>query len=100
MSVHLYLRTRTDWRNHPEWEPESSANGGHKHFARNVMGTLPREDVRSNDDPYDFDWLTRPTDFAAWRAAIAADPELEGSNLPLLVDLLEREPDRWLYVSQ
>ncbi len=98
MSVHIYLRTRDDWRNHPDWAPLSGMNGGHKHFVREVMGNLPSEDIRVGEFP-DFDWLTRPTDFAAWRAATSGE-EYEGSTLRDMIDILEREPTLWIYVSQ
>lgn len=103
MSVHLILRKRGGYGEHEGWRDNHQfANGGHKHFAREVLPTLPKDAVRSNDDPYDFDWLQRPTHFAAWRAAIAADPQIGGnnSNLQVLVDILEAEPEYWLYVSQ
>ena len=101
MSVHLILRKRDSYGEHEGWRDNHQfANGGHKHFARNVLVHLPKEEVRDHEDGLDFDWLQRPTDFAAWRAAIAIDPELEGSNLSALVDIFEGEPDYWLYVSQ
>jgi len=103
MSVHLILRKRGEYGEHEGWRDNHQfANGGHKHFARNVLQHLPKEEVKTSETDYDFDWLTRPTDFAAWRAAIASDPLIGGdmSNLPVLVDILEREPDYWLYVSQ
>lgn len=106
MSVHLILRKRGEYGEHEGWKSEHQmTNGGHKHFAREVLHTLPKEEVRDPDEHrwgYDFDWLTRPTDFAAWRAAIASDPQIGGdnSNLQALVDILEAEPDYWLYVSQ
>lgn len=103
MSVHLVLRKRGEYGEHEGWLRDGQfCNGGHKHFARNVLYALPKEEVRDREDGLDFDWLTRPTNFAAWRAAIEADPQIGGdnSNLQTLVDILEREPDYWLYVSQ
>lgn len=103
MGVHLILRKRGSYDEHAGWrDSHQMANGGHKHFARNVLRHLPKEDVKTSETDYDFDWLMRPTDFAAWRAAIAADPQISGdnSNLLALVDILEQEPDYWLYVSQ
>lgn len=103
MSVHLILRKRGEYGEHEGWmKNHQFANGGHKHFVREVLYTLPREEVRDHEDGLDFDWLVRPSDFAAWRAAIAADPQIGGdnSNLSALVDILEGEPDYWLYVSQ
>lgn len=103
MSVHLILRKRDSYGEHEGWRDNHQfANGGHKHFAREVLPSLPKEEVRDHEGGLDFDWLQRPTDFAAWRAAIEADPQIGGdmSNLSALVDILEREPDYWLYVSQ
>lgn len=103
MSVHLILYKRGSYDEHKGWRDNHQfANGGHKHFARNVLPSLPKEDVKDREGDYDFDWLTRPTDFAAWRAAIAVDPQIsgEGYNLQALVDILEAEPEYWLYVSQ
>lgn len=101
MSVHLILRKRDAYGEHEGWRNNHQFNnGGHKHFARRVLVDLPKEEVRDREDGLDFDWLARPADFAAWRNAISADPELEGTNLLTLVDLLEAHPDYWLYVSQ
>ena len=104
MGVHLILRKRGSYGEHAGWRDNHQfANSGHKHFARNVLQRLPKQEVKDPEEDrwgHDFDWLARPTDFAAWRAAIANDPEIEGSNLLALVDILEGEPDYWLYVSQ
>lgn len=101
MSVHLHLRKLDSYDDHPDWEPLIYANGGFKHFVRNVLRALPKVEERIGD-PMDGEYVTRPTDFAAWRAAIAADPQIAGdmSCISRLVDILEKAPDYWLYVSQ
>lgn len=104
VSVHLMLVKRGERGEHEGWVRDGQfVNGSHKYFARKVLPNLPQESVRDPPDggPYsDFDWLTRPADFGAWRAVIRMDPQLAESNLLMLVDILEREPDYWLYVSQ
>lgn len=100
MSVHLYVCAQDRMLiNHPDWEPLFRSNGWHKDFVRGVFKDLPRNTINIGG-PGDIELVTRPTDFAAWREAIAAHPGFAESNLTAMVDILEREPNYWLYVSQ
>lgn len=73
---------------------------GDKDFASLVAG-LPSS-VKIEESwaaPHDFDWHVRPADFAAWRAAIASREWPNPGRYEHLMDLLEANPDLYIYFS-
>jgi hypothetical protein len=80
---------------HPDWDWIRYA--GDREFAA-MVGDLPKQEENWSSHP-DFDWHMRPADFAAWRKAIADREWPNPGRLEGLIDLLEREPDYWLYFS-
>lgn len=95
MSVHLCVVR--GFADHPDWD--WSTNGGAKEFAREILGKLPKEE-KNRCEPPDYEWLVRPTDFGEWRRVIIESDICNREYFLGLVELLEREPEYWLYVSQ
>lgn len=79
----------------PEWDWIRYA--GDRDFAK-LAGTLPHES-RNRCTPPDIEWEYRPSDFVAWRAAVAAQEWPNPGRYEHLLDLMEQRPDTWLYFS-
>ena len=81
---------------HPEWD--DMKYGGDREAAR-LMNSLPIEecDLATIDVDRGINVFYRPTDFAAWRAADW--PAVNPDRWRLLIDLLEADPDYWIYLS-
>lgn len=89
MGIHLCCMT-LDHADHPDWDWIRMA--GDREFV-SLMSKLPHERQGTENE------YVRPTDFSEWRSAI------EHANLPNkgrhsgLLDLLEADPNYWIYVS-
>lgn len=94
MGLNICLRRR-DYTDLPSWDDSRLA--GDKEFAA-MMADLPR--VEENwDAPAGFDFYTRPADFEAWRRAIANREWPNPGRFEQMLDLLEENPDCWIYIS-
>lgn len=102
MSVQLYL-TNPDLKygqaghRHPDWD--EVANGDHKRFARKILHQLPCEEREVFDGGQLVDWLIRPTDFAAWRAAVSLHGLCNAELFHQMIDIMEADRRYWLEVS-
>lgn len=76
---------------HPEWD--SSRFAGDREFPSFMRGLpqIVKTSLGSEDPEY------RPGDFAAWRAAIASREWPNPGRFEKMMDLLEQNPDYWLY---
>jgi hypothetical protein len=88
MGINLYLQT-LDGMNHPEWDSLRCA--GDRELV-DLVDDLPNIRSRYYEEVY-----TRPTDFAAWRAAVDKLPN--PARHKKLLDLLAADENYWLYVS-
>lgn len=82
---------------HPEWDDARYA--GDRDIAV-LVATLPHES-RTRKGTLDFEGEReyRPSDFTAWRIA-AADREWPNpGRFEHLIDLLENDPEFWIYLS-
>jgi hypothetical protein len=95
VGVNLIIETLSGER-HTEWDP--FINGGHKQFAREILHKLPLVTHRSGENLRDIDYHYRPSDFAAWREAVANLPNAD--LFRQMIDIMERDERWWLYVSQ
>lgn len=93
MGVNLILES-LDGRRHPSWDP--LANGGHKYFARDVLPKLPCKFAEGEDESS----VYRPADFPAWRHRLAWDDIPNKAQFAAMLDILESQPEFWIYVSQ
>ena len=94
MGLNIYCEG-PDGKNHPEWDNAKLA--GDKEFAA-LFSTLPYERGAKGGPP-DFEPYYRPTDFAAWRAAIASRQWPNPGRYEKLMDLLEANPEFQIYLS-
>lgn len=97
MGVNICLY-RTDGTEHPEWDWGRYA--GDSEIARYVTH-LPSILRRGLDDkdPWGESHF-RPADFDAWRTAAAAHKDWPNpGRFERLIDLLEKNPDCWVYLS-
>lgn len=78
-------------REHPDWD--SARYSGDRDFA-GMLDKLPH--VRRGDE-FEGEYLYRPSDFAAWRREIAARDWPNPGRFERMVDLLEQDPDYWIY---
>lgn len=86
---------RRDYTDLPCWDWMRFA--GDKDFVA-MMASLPK--IEENwAAPHDFEYYTRPADFAAWRQAVAARQWDNPGRFEHLLDLLEQNHDAWIYVS-
>jgi hypothetical protein len=76
---------------HPDWEV---GVGIDRHFAY-LIEDLPKRAVMVEGEPYPF---IRPTDFAAWRAAVESLDD-EKSRFHHLLGILERDEEQYIYLS-
>ncbi len=81
---------------HPQWD--AGKHGGDREAVQ-LMHTLPNEecDLAVHEVDRGIDLFYRPTDFAAWRAA--QWPDVNADRWRQLIDLLEADPDYWIYLS-
>ncbi len=77
-------------RYHPDWD-DLRYSGDRELFA--IMKAVPGE----YRDVSECDWVWRPTDFAAFRAA--AWPEVNTERWSKLADILEADSRYWIYMS-
>lgn len=94
MGVHLVLSTE-DGEEHPDWDWLRHA--GDSDFA-GLLGSELGYVTSSEEDPWDRGM--RPSDYAAWRAVIAAREWPNPGRFEKLVDLLQANIHHWLYVSR
>ncbi len=80
---------------HPRWNWLRMA--GDREFAK-LTAELPK--TVKGPEGYGDDWtFIRPTDFAAWREAIAKVEWPNEGRYEELLDILESEPKYWIYLS-
>jgi hypothetical protein len=79
------------YQEHPEWD--SACCAGDRDFAK-LAGELPCEMKRES---FDDDPVFRPKDFAVWRAAVAAREWPNPGRFEHMLDLLEHDPDYWIF---
>lgn len=92
MGLNVIVQT-VDGLRHPSWD--DGRYGGDREFAR-LIYAMPHEN-RDIGDPYDCEFVTRPTDFAALREHI---PNCENpARWSTLLDILEHDPEWWLFFS-
>lgn len=103
MGVHIHIvnpqifLTEFDRAYWPGWE--FPANGGHRELDRALGEVLKVEYYKSKSGDDAFWTFVRPVDFPAFRAftqALNSNPELFAE----MADVLEQNPDYWLYVSR
>lgn len=94
MGVNICVINRS-YKEHPDWD--SGRFAGDKEFA-SMIGEFPRIEENWSGPP-DIELYIRPADFAVWRAKLAEREWPSPERLERLVDVLEREPDYWLYFS-
>lgn len=95
MGVNIIIMTKDDWQRHPDWD--SSRYGGDRAFWEYFDQKL-FEQWTPPGFPYEDDAIYyRPSDFVAFRAAASLHPFPE--RWMHAADLLEANPDYWLYFS-
>jgi hypothetical protein len=92
MGVHIKVE-KLDYTEHPTWDWIRHA--GDRDFPA-FVSLLPA--VKHWVDPDDAPHM-RPADIATWRAALAAREWPNPGRFEQLLDILEQEPDYWLYFS-
>jgi hypothetical protein len=63
-----------------------------------LLSSLPHE-MKNRATPPDSDPHYRPSDFAAWRAAASTGEWLNPVRFERLIDIMEKNPTFWVYVS-
>lgn len=94
MSLHISLVTKDLKHDHPTWNDNKMA--GDK-FISVLLIALPCEHHKCDDETI----ISRPADFLKWREKLAMLPK-DRSNperFPQMLDLLEADPDYWIYIS-
>jgi hypothetical protein len=94
MGIHICV-CRPDHTEHPEWDWIRHA--GDRDFAK-LAATLPSDTSTMGND-LDGELHYRPSNFPAWRAAIAAVEWPNPGRFEHLVDLLEKNPECWIRFS-
>lgn len=94
MGVNICVQNRA-YKEHPDWD--SMRYAGDKEFAL-MISEFPCVKENWSSQP-DFEMYIRPADFSIWRKKLAEREWPNPGRLEGLVDLLEREPDYWLYFS-
>jgi hypothetical protein len=89
MGIHLCIQT-TNGRDHPEWD--FTRMHGDRDFVQ-LMFDLPSAKAGEVGE------YTRPADIGAWRTAVAEVEWPNEGRYEALLDILEREPSYWIYVS-
>lgn len=84
-----------DFKRHPDWDDAKLA--GDKEFAQ-MFESLPFDRGLRGGAP-DFEPYYRPTDFTAWRQAISSREWPNPGRYEKLMDLLEANPDFYIYLS-
>jgi hypothetical protein len=82
------------FKEHPDWDWIRHA--GDRDFASMIGKELP---IVQRGDGIMTDVEYRPADFAQWRKAIASREWPNPGRFEHLTDLLERNPDHWLYLG-
>jgi hypothetical protein len=95
VGLNIYVM-RSDHRgDHPRWDWLRYA--GDREFAT-LASTLPR--VTKGPDGWGDDWVfVRPASFEVWRKAVGNSELPNPDRYFELLDVLEREPDYWIYFS-
>ena len=96
MGVHLMLCRKSGGVCERELGWDGARYHGDRDFAALIGRELPVE--RVGDGIYE-DIMERPADFAKWREVIAARDWPNPGRFEQLTDILEANPDVWLYVS-
>ncbi len=95
MGINICVMRPDHTGDHPRWDWIRYA--GDREFAR-LAASLPHD--TKGPDGYGDDWIfIRPADFAAWRTAIAKVEWPNEGRYDELLDILEREPEYWIYFS-
>lgn len=92
MGCYLCLQTK-DGKDHPDWDWGLAGN----HYWAQLYSLLSCE-VESESAKTD-ERLIRPADFDAWRGAIRAAGLPNRDEHLRLMDLMEADPQWWIYVS-
>lgn len=93
MGVNIYCETLSG-QVHPDWD--SSKLAGDRDFAAMIHQLPHRQEKR---DEMDIEGKYRPTDFPAWRAAIAAQTWPNPGRFEHLMDILEADETQFIYLS-
>lgn len=81
-------------KEHPEWD--SGRYAGDRDFAAMLGKELP---TIQRGDPLIEDMMYRPADMALWRSVIAAREWPNPGRFERMVDILEANPDYWIYMG-
>jgi hypothetical protein len=95
MGVNIYVKKLPGYSNHPDWD--SSRFSGDKDFAF-MLPKLPCETRNISSYP-DFELYHRPSDFPAWRDAIAEWDQPNPGRFEHMMEILERDQDYWIYLD-
>lgn len=90
MGVNICIEHAISGEDHPLWN--DARHSGDNDFVRDLLGELPTIARDHN--------TVRPSDFAAWRSAIAKRTWPNPGRFELMIDILEKEPVYWLHISQ
>lgn len=83
------------YRHHPDWDDgRYSVDRELWSIMENVPGDYHQVELAPG---WVEDWYWRPTDFAVFRAAAAETSQPE--RILHLADILERDPEYWIYMS-
>lgn len=95
MGLNISIEKLPGMERFPGWD--LYRNVGDREFAK-LAQSLPTN--AKNILPYpDAEWYSRPTDFAAWRKAIRESDLMNKDRFEELVNILEANPDYWIYYS-
>ena len=95
MGLNICIERLPDRQRHPSWD--WLRYGGDREIAA-LATKLPHLSKNVAEYP-DYEWYIRPSDFSAWReAATSQEWPCEG-RFDLMIDILEAEPDYWIYFS-
>lgn len=92
MGVYINL-TNKQYQDHPDWD---WGLAGNRDYA-SLFANLPREEYSISER--DYEYMHRPTDFEAWRKAIREADLPNTEEYLRFVDLLEGDPQWWIYIS-
>lgn len=102
MGVYLCVQRLPDHEDHPEWDFGKYV--GDREFMDMMLSALPCVVQKEGENPWveDIRFNYRPADPDAWRQAIAVGDWGGVGNkdrLFELVDILESQPEYWVYCS-
>ena len=89
MGINIFIVT-PQFKEHPDWD--SMRHAGDYEFAKMIR------DLPYNISPTDENYI-HPADFSAWRSAVAAIKWDNEGRFEKLLNILESNPNYWIYVS-